>query len=328
MAARWWHSRYGGSFLRELVLVVVLLLLYKYGRFLTKGHVDTALHNARDVISLERSLGVFSEARLQDLVLRETTLIRFLNVYYLVAHVAVTAAAFLWLYVRHPPTYRRFRNVMVAITLSGMVVHLVLPLAPPRMFPNLGFVDTARVFGPASVRCGQPVQGLRQPVRGDAVAALRVGARDRVGGLDRDVEQVAVRGAGPSGDHARRHRPHCQPLLARRGRGDVPLRRRARHRPLLRATAEAQGPRIGERRNACAGSTNCRIGDRLTSHVSSGSTARPCPDVGGVLPVVQQPRLTSASMPGVGQVVVAERSAARRVEGMAADSWVPGVTDT
>ena len=46
MAARWWHSRYGGSFLRELVLVVALLLLYKYGRFLTKGHVDTALHNA------------------------------------------------------------------------------------------------------------------------------------------------------------------------------------------------------------------------------------------------------------------------------------------
>ena len=95
------------------------------------------------MISLERSLGLFSEARLQDLVLRDTALIRFLNVYYLVAHVAVTAAAFLWLYVRHPPTYRRFRNVMVVITLSGMVVHVLLPLAPPRMFPNLGFVDTA-----------------------------------------------------------------------------------------------------------------------------------------------------------------------------------------
>jgi PAP2 superfamily len=160
MAARWWHSRYGGSFLRELVLVVALLLLYKYGRFLTRGHVDTALHNARDVISLERSLGVFSEARLQDLVLRDATLVRFLNVYYLVAHVAVTAAAFLWLYARHPPTYRRFRNVMVVITLWGMVVHLVLPLAPPRMFPNLGFVDTARVFGPASYGAGSPYKGF------------------------------------------------------------------------------------------------------------------------------------------------------------------------
>ncbi len=80
--------------------------------------------------------------------------------YYLVAHVAVTAAAFIWLYVRHPPTYRRFRNVMVVITLAGMVVHLVLPLAPPRMFPNLGFVDTARVFGPASYGAGSPYKGF------------------------------------------------------------------------------------------------------------------------------------------------------------------------
>src|SRR3954453_10001153 len=157
---RWWHSRFGGSLLRELALVVALLLFYKYGRFFTKGHVDTALRNARDVISLERSLGVFSEAHLQDLVLHDTPLVRFLNLYYRVAHVAATAAAFLWLYVRHPPTYRRFRNVMVVITLAGMVVHLVLPLAPPRMFPNLGFVDTARVFGPASYGAGSPYKGF------------------------------------------------------------------------------------------------------------------------------------------------------------------------
>ena len=45
--------------------------------------------------------------------------------YYLVAHVVVTAAAFVWLYVRHAETYRRFRNVMVVITLTGMVGLLV-----------------------------------------------------------------------------------------------------------------------------------------------------------------------------------------------------------
>jgi len=141
-------------------VVVALLLVYKYARFLGKDHVDAALRNARDVIGLERSLGVFSEARLQDVVLHDTVLVRFLNGYYLVAHVVVTAAAFVWLYVRHPPTYRRFRNVMIVITLSGMVVHLLLPLAPPRMFPNLGFVDTARVFGPASYGAGSPYKGF------------------------------------------------------------------------------------------------------------------------------------------------------------------------
>jgi hypothetical protein len=159
-ARRWWHSRFGSSFLRELVLVIALLLVYKYGRFLAAGHVRTAIHNARDVIGLERSLGVFSEARLQDLVLHDTSLIRFLNVYYLLAHVAVTAAAFIWLYARHPQGYRRFRNVMVVITLTGLSLHLLLPLAPPRMFPRLGFVDTARVFGPASYGAGSPYKGF------------------------------------------------------------------------------------------------------------------------------------------------------------------------
>src|SRR3954451_11845719 len=157
---RWWHSRFGGSLLRELALVVALLLFYKYGRFFTKGHVQTAIENARDVIGLEGSLGAFSEAHLQDLVLHDTGLVRFLNVYYLIAHVAATAAAFVWLYVRHPPMYRRFRNVMIVITTAGMAVHLLLPLAPPRMFPNLGFVDTAKVIGPASYGAGSPYKGF------------------------------------------------------------------------------------------------------------------------------------------------------------------------
>jgi hypothetical protein len=157
---RWWHSRFGGSLLRELALVVALLLVYKYARFLGRDHVSAALANARDVIGIERSLGVFSEARFQDLVLDDTALIRFLNAYYLIAHVAVTVAAFVWLYVRHPSTYRRFRDVMIVITVTGMTLHLLMPLAPPRMFPKLGFVDTAKVFGPASYGGSSPYKGF------------------------------------------------------------------------------------------------------------------------------------------------------------------------
>jgi hypothetical protein len=160
LTRRWWHSRFGGPLLRELVLVVALLLVYKYARFLGKDHVDDALRNAREVIGLERSLGVFSEAKLQEVFLSDTAFLRFLDAYYLVAHVVITAAAFVWLYVRHPQMYRRFRNVMVTITLTGMVGHLLLPLAPPRMFPNLGFVDTAKVIGPATYGAGSPYKGF------------------------------------------------------------------------------------------------------------------------------------------------------------------------
>ncbi|MGZ4133508.1 MAG: phosphatase PAP2 family protein, partial [Actinomycetota bacterium] len=149
-ARRWWHSRFGSSFLRELVLVIALLLVYKYGRFLAAGHVRTAIHNARDVIDLERSLGVFSEARLQDLVLRDTAVIRFLNVYYLYAHFTVTIACLVWLYVKKPLVYLSVRRVLVVVTFLGLLGHAFYPLAPPRMLNGFGFVDTAKVFGPNS----------------------------------------------------------------------------------------------------------------------------------------------------------------------------------
>jgi len=158
---RWWHSRFGASFGRELAIVVALLVVYKYGRHLVaEGHVHQALANAREVIGLERALGVFSEARLQDLVDSNLAVIRFLNAYYLVAHALVTAIVFLWLYVRHGGGYRRFRNVMVVMTLIGLAVHVGFPLAPPRMFPKFGFVDTAKLFGPAAYGNGSPYKGF------------------------------------------------------------------------------------------------------------------------------------------------------------------------
>ena len=141
--------------------MVALLLLYKYGRHLgASGHIHEAIDNARDVIGLERSLGVFTEARLQDFVDGNTTVVRFLNAYYLVAHVLVTALAFFWLYARHADVYRRFRNVMVVMTLVGLAVHLGFPLVPPRMFPKFGFVDTAEIFGPAAYGNGSPYKGF------------------------------------------------------------------------------------------------------------------------------------------------------------------------
>jgi hypothetical protein len=158
---RWWHSRFGASFGRELALVVALMLVYKYGRYLIASHhVDEALRNAREVIGMERALGVFSEARLQDLVDGNVAVIRFLNGYYLIAHAAVTAAAFFWLYARHADVYRRFRNVMVVMTLVGLAIHVGFPLAPPRMFPKFGFVDTAKLFGPAAYGNGSPYKGF------------------------------------------------------------------------------------------------------------------------------------------------------------------------
>ena len=159
---RWWHSRFGAAFARELVLVLALLLLYKYGRTLVRGESATAVHHARELIRFERSLSIFTEAHLQEAVLGAvgTGVEWFLNAYYLFAHVIVTAVAFIWLYARHPREYVRFRRVMIVMTLAGLALHLLYPLAPPRMFPDLGFVDIGRTVGPSSYGHGSAYSGF------------------------------------------------------------------------------------------------------------------------------------------------------------------------
>ena len=137
------------------------MLFYKYGRSLVSGESSQAVHHARAVIHMERDLRIFTEERLQEAVIGAGHTVEWLlNAYYLFAHMVVTAIVFLWLYLRHPGTYVRFRRVMVAMTLAGLVLHLLYPLAPPRMFPNLGFVDTGRVVGPASYGRGSAYSGF------------------------------------------------------------------------------------------------------------------------------------------------------------------------
>jgi hypothetical protein len=158
---RWWHSRFGAAFAREFVLIGALLLLYKYGRFLVSHQSSMAVDHAREVIDLERALRIFTEERVQDLVVGAGHTVEWLlNAYYLFAHVLVTAAAFFWLYTRHPHTYVRFRRVMVAMTVIGFAIQALYPLAPPRMFPHLGFVDTGATVGPASYGRGSAYQGF------------------------------------------------------------------------------------------------------------------------------------------------------------------------
>jgi hypothetical protein len=158
---RWWHSRFGAPFAREVLIVLSLLIVYKYGRALVSGESSRALRHAREVISMERDLRIFSEERLQQVVIGAGESVEWvLNSYYLVAHIAVTAIALLWLFFRHPDTYVRFRRVMITMILAGLAIHLLYPLAPPRMFPHLGFVDTGRSVGPASYGHGSAYAGF------------------------------------------------------------------------------------------------------------------------------------------------------------------------
>ena len=140
------HSR-SVRFVTEFSLLGALLALYLLLRYSMKGSVSDALDNAHHVVSVERSLGVFSEDSLQRLALNSRGVIRFLNGYYLFAHFTVTALFFAWLFIARPEGYARSRRTLIFMTAMALAIHAAYPLAPPRMIPDLGFVDTGHLYG-------------------------------------------------------------------------------------------------------------------------------------------------------------------------------------
>ncbi|MEU4694798.1 phosphatase PAP2 family protein [Actinoplanes sp. NPDC023714] len=137
------------SALRELALVAALFLVYKVGRVAADGHVDEAFRNARTVWDVERLLRLPSELTIQHSLLGWRTLIEVANTYYAYVHFPATAACLIWLYLYRPAHYRWTRNVLTLLTGTALLVHFVIPLAPPRMLTETGMLDLGHLYGPA-----------------------------------------------------------------------------------------------------------------------------------------------------------------------------------
>jgi hypothetical protein len=144
--AAWWRSRYGRQLLVEIAICGGLLMLYRSIRLFTKTDLSTAFANARDIVAFESWLGMPFEDNLQAFLLDHPTIIQGLNYYYVLFHFPAAIALLLWLYLWHHADYRPVRNLMAFVTFAALVIHLLFPLAPPRMM--VGFVDTMEVYGP------------------------------------------------------------------------------------------------------------------------------------------------------------------------------------
>ncbi|MFB7550192.1 phosphatase PAP2 family protein [Streptomyces sp. NPDC056154] len=134
--------------LRELLLVVGLFVIYKLGRQAANGHVEEAYRNAGNVWDLERSLHLPGEGAVQNLLLHDETLTHLANTYYATVHFPATLLFLVWLYWRRPRHYVWSRRILAALTGAALALHLLFPLAPPRLLAAAGLVDTGQVYGP------------------------------------------------------------------------------------------------------------------------------------------------------------------------------------
>ena len=117
-----------------------------------------AFENARSIIRLERSLGLFFEQEFQALALNWRPLVWLLNVFYGTFHFVVTGGTLAWLYLRHTQSYRRWRNTLAATTGFAIIGFSVFPVMPPRLLADCG--PYGACAGPALVDTIAEVGGL------------------------------------------------------------------------------------------------------------------------------------------------------------------------
>ncbi|MDZ7727650.1 MAG: phosphatase PAP2 family protein [Dehalococcoidia bacterium] len=130
----------------EAVLVVPAFLVYFTIRAAVVSQAGTALVNAYEIIALERALGLYWELEMQSWILDSYASIRVMNWVYFWGHMPAIIVFAVWLWTWHRPTYLLMRNAFLVAGAIGVVMYATYPLAPPRLVPFEGYVDTMALF--------------------------------------------------------------------------------------------------------------------------------------------------------------------------------------
>jgi hypothetical protein len=140
------RRRVVGAALREVALAMGLWAAWVLIGTVTHPHVAGAESRARDLYSWERRLHLPSETHLVHAAADHPWLGHLVDTYYLYGHLNVIVLLLAWTWWRHRAAYPALRLELVLLSLAGLAMQLV-SVAPPRLLPDLGFVDVANRYG-------------------------------------------------------------------------------------------------------------------------------------------------------------------------------------
>ncbi|MEW2163845.1 bifunctional glycosyltransferase 87/phosphatase PAP2 family protein [Streptomyces sp. NPDC007084] len=135
------------NLLLELLLIRVGYSAYQQVRLAATGGTNaggraTAEHHGDQILAVERFLRLDIEHWVNHAVFKIGFLREFFDFYYESFHFFVPLAVLAVLYVRRPADYRWARSALGFATLLALVGFWLYPLAPPRLMPGLGIIDT------------------------------------------------------------------------------------------------------------------------------------------------------------------------------------------
>ncbi len=128
------------------VVQVALFLGAYYAYRLVRGVVDgragAAFENARSLLHVEQSLGLFIEPDVQNWAESHRLILDAANWMYVNSHFALTTGFLIWLYVKRNEAFYFVRNMFMVSMGIALVGYVAFPTAPPRFMPEWGFTDS------------------------------------------------------------------------------------------------------------------------------------------------------------------------------------------
>jgi membrane-associated phospholipid phosphatase len=135
-----------GDFGRQIGLLLIVDLAYETVRGVADGQRATAFAHGQQIIDVERATGTLFEPDLQAFLLPANWLIDFANQVYMNSQFAVVLGFFFWLYFFRNESFYFVRNMFAVSMGLALIGYVLYPTAPPRLYPEYGFVDTINDF--------------------------------------------------------------------------------------------------------------------------------------------------------------------------------------
>lgn len=127
---------------RELAIIFGLYAVWQIAGSLSFGRLGRADDAGLWLARVEHDMYWPSEAWMQHAILGHVWLMKAADLYYATVHVPVLLITLVWVFFRHRPNWPFARTTVALLTGMCLVIQY-LPVAPPRLLPSLGIVDTA-----------------------------------------------------------------------------------------------------------------------------------------------------------------------------------------
>ncbi len=132
---------------RQVALALVVLGVYLLVANRRGSVTPEAESHGRAVYDLERWLHIDVERPLNEWLAPRDMLRTVANYEYASVYVIVAFSVLIWIYISRAGLYKHARTSFLLVTLVGIACFALYPVMPPRLIPDLGFVDTVAKGG-------------------------------------------------------------------------------------------------------------------------------------------------------------------------------------